>query len=352
MAVALVSALIVASASYWLVEVPLKPVDVASDHGCADGTPGADGHRDGRPSSRSACHSKEEKAEGNEALYDRMMSVQAYPVARAAIMKSIAISPDEPRYWMKLAMVEQALTNYNGAFAAFQHVADLQPDNIQALENLSVLAVRGGDLDAAKRYAEPLLLLQPDNVSGQLVQGAVALGENRPHDAERIANSMLATNGMREEAYLLRARALDRLGHTPRQRRMEARAKLNPNDPQDSRPIAPISARARPARRHQALSIRLAQMSPENPQYVIESARAFHARGQDNLARSALDGLQQRYGASIPVMKAIAGYWHDMAPPAVAQKEIIALSKDATRGVKTALADMRSLPAIPPAHLP
>jgi tetratricopeptide (TPR) repeat protein len=287
-----------------------------------------------------ACTPKAQKAQGNEGLYDRLMSVQAYPPARAAILKSIAIQPDEPRYWMKLAQVEQALTNYNGAYSAYQHVADLQPDNIEALEALSVLAVRGGDTEAAKRYTEPLLLLQPDNVSGLLVQGAVAIAENRQHDAERIADKMIAANSMREEAYLLKARALAKMGRTPEAAElMEQRVKLNSADPQLLEQL--LSYRRALGQRDaiQALSIRLARLNPENPQYVIESARAFHAQGRDDLSRSALDDLKQRYAASVPVMKAIAGYWRDMAPPAVARKEIAALAVDATRGVRTALAD-------------
>jgi len=289
----------------------------------------------------SACHSDAERAQGNEALYDRLMSAEAYPAARFAILKAIKYQPDEPRLWLKLAQAEGALTNYNGAFAAYQHVADLQPDNVEALENLAVLGVRGGDMEAAKRYVGPLLLLQPDNISGQLVQGAIAISEHRNGDAERIADKMIAANSMREEAYLLKASALEKSGHLPDAAAlMESRARLNPLNAEIL--IQLLQYRRALGQRDaiQDISIQLAHLRPENPVYVIESARAFHARGRDDMARAALDGLRQQYGASAPVMKAIAGYWRDMATPAVAQREIAALAKDATPAVQTTLADM------------
>jgi tetratricopeptide (TPR) repeat protein len=146
---------------------------------------------------------------------------------------------------------------------------------------------------------------------------------------------------MREEAYLLKARAIDRMGRTPEAAAlMEQRVKLNPDNGDLLEQL--LSYRRALGQRDaiQALSIRLARINPDNPQYVIESARAFHAQGRDDLARGALDALKERYGASVPVMKAIAAYWRDMAPPPIARKEIAALAQDSTRGVRTALADV------------
>ena len=91
-----------------------------------------------------ACRSSSEKADAYEAQYDRMMTIQAYPAALSSIQTAISYDDSTARRYIKLAEL-QLLTGHPAAAAdAFQAALDLEPDNIEALENLSILAVRGG----------------------------------------------------------------------------------------------------------------------------------------------------------------------------------------------------------------
>jgi tetratricopeptide (TPR) repeat protein len=130
-----------------------------------------------------SCHSSMEKADAWEGQYDRMMANQAYGAALMAIKKSISYDDTTARRYIKLAQLQMQAGMTAGAAASFQAALDLEPDNIEALENLSILAVRGGQFDAAQRYIDPLLALNPDDPAGLLASGMIALNQHRFKEA-------------------------------------------------------------------------------------------------------------------------------------------------------------------------
>jgi len=154
-----------------------------------------------------ACRSSMEKADAYEAQYDRLMTVRAYPAALFSIQKAIAEDDSTPRRYIKLAQLQMTMGQPAAAAMAYQSALDLEPDNIEALENMAILAVRGGQFDMAQRYIGPLLSLSPNDPAGLLASGAMALGQRRFADAGKLGDQIIAGMPDRPDGYILKARA-------------------------------------------------------------------------------------------------------------------------------------------------
>jgi tetratricopeptide (TPR) repeat protein len=161
-----------------------------------------------------SCHSSMEKADAWEAQYDRMMANQAYGPALMAIRKSISYDDTTARRYIKLAELQMQAGMTAGAASSFQAALDLEPDNIEALQNLAILAVRGGQFDAAQRYIDPLLSLNPNDPAGLLASGAIALNQHHFKDALALSDRIIAALPDQANGYVLKARALDGQGQT------------------------------------------------------------------------------------------------------------------------------------------
>lgn len=277
-----------------------------------------------------------------EAHYDQLMLVNAYPAARAIIQMAIDGNENEPRYWIKLAKAEGAMQNFAGAGVAYQRALDLQPDNIEALENLAALTVRSDSPGKAKEFYEPLLLLAPDNILGLLSKAILALHDRRYAEAGKIADTLMANASDLDEAYLLKARVLDGAG----QRRaaievLEKRSLANTAARNKMLvDLLDLYRRSGDVQGVRSVSVRLAKLYPDDPRYVVESARAFYAQGRPGDARAALAGLSRRYANSTIVIGAIAAFWRDNTPPDVARAEIRRMAETASPAIKAVLANV------------
>lgn len=288
----------------------------------------------------SACRSSIEKADAYEAQYDRRMSVQAYPVALTSIRRAIAEDDTTARRYIKLAEVQMALGRPAAAAGAFQAALDLQPDNIEALENLSILMVRSGQFDGAKRYIEPLLSLSANDPAGLLASGAIAIAERRFADAAKLSDGIIAALPDRADGYVLKARALDALGRSHEATAMLERRALAADDPKDILiQLMQLYRKRGDIQGIRLTAIRLMPLFPEDPRYAIESARAYDALGKDDQVHRIIDDLLQRFAAYPDVLLAIGSFWRDTQPLSVARTEITKVAAGSPPRVRTALAD-------------
>jgi len=288
----------------------------------------------------SACHSSLEKADAWEAQYDRMMANQAYPAALAAIRQSISYDDTASRRYIKMAELQMQMRQPAGAATSFQAALDLEPDNIEALENLSILAVRGGQFDAAQRYIDPLLSLNPNDPAGLLASGAIALAQRRFSDASALADRIIAGLPDRPDGYVLKARALDGLGKTREAIAMLDKRATLADDPRDYLyQIMTFYRRIGDMHGIRATAIRMMPLYPNDPRYAIEAARGYAAMGKQDKVREVIGDLLKRFPNNTDVLIAIGDFWRDTQSPDVARAEVLKIAVGAQPRVRSALAD-------------
>ena len=284
------------------------------------------------------CQSATQKANGYEALYDSAIPKKAYPTALKAISAATQLDENEPRRWIKLGYVLNLLGRSVAAAAAYQHALDLAPDNIDALENLSILAVRAGDYSGAKRYVEPLLLLAPNDLAGLFASGAIAAHEKHYADAEKIAAGMTAASPERLEGAALRVITLRAQNRNKEAiETLEAALVNNPDNSDFLLQLLQIYRSSGDLAGVRRMAIRLAPLFPNDPRYAMEAVRAYHADGREVEARAVLDKLIARYRFNPSMMTAIAHYWRDSAAPEIARREVLRLGSAGNPAVKAVI---------------
>lgn len=287
-----------------------------------------------------ACMSNDEKAAAYEAQYDRLMGVKAYPPALKSIQIAVAADDSSARRYIKLAEVQLAMGRPADAAASYQRALDLEPDNIGALQNMSLLAVRGGQFDLARRYIDPLLALSPNDPAGLLAQGAMAMGQRRFKDAIALADQIASALPDRPDGFVLKARALDALGRSrDAVKTIEARA-ATAGDSKELLAQLMISYRKLgDVKGIRATAIRMMPLVPDEPRYAFEAARAYQAEGKQSQADTIIADLRERFATSADVLIAIGDFWHDTLPRAEAAERIAALAAASPPRQRIALAD-------------
>jgi len=269
-----------------------------------------------------------------------MMAVQAYPAALGAIRKSISYDDTTSRRYIKMAELQMQMQQPAAAAGSFQAALDLQPDNIEALENLAILSVRGGQFDAAQRYIDPLLSLNPNDPAALLASGTIALAQRRFADASALSDRLIAGLPDQSQGYLLKARALDGLGKTRDAIAMLDKRAALVDDPRDYLYQAMIFyRRIGDMRGIRATAIRMMPLYPDDPRYAIEAARAYAAEGKQGKVHEIVSDLLQRFRNNTDVLIAIGDFWRDTQPVDVARAEIFEIAKGAPPRVRSALAD-------------
>jgi len=287
-----------------------------------------------------SCHSGMEKADAWEGQYDRMMANQAYGAALMAIRKSISYDDTTARRYIKLAELQMQAGMPAGAAASFQAALDLEPDNIEALENLSILAVRGGQFDAAQRYIDPLLALNPNDPAGLLASGAIALSQHRFKEASALSDRIIAALPDRADGYVLKARALDGMGQTREAIAMLEKRAAVAEDPKDILfQIMTFYRRIGDMHGIRATAIRMMPLFPDDPRYAIEAARAYAAEGRQDKVKEIVDDLLQRFHNNADVLIAIGNFWRDTQSIELARSQILRIATGAPPRVRSALAD-------------
>ena len=286
------------------------------------------------------CRSGVEKAAAYESQYDRLMAMQAYPAALKSIQTAIAYDDSSSRRYIKLGEIQMMTGNPTAAAEAFQAALDLEPDNIEALENLAILTVRGRQFDVARRYIDPLLALSANDPAGLLASGAIALNEHRFQDAIGLADRIIAGIPDRPDGYVLKARGLDGLGKVHEAiDLLEKRAAVADTPNELLIQLMAYYRRLGDLRGIRATAIRLMPLFPGDPRYAIESARAYVAEGKRDKSRAIIDDLLHRFANDADVLIAVGSFWHETESPDVARAQIARLAAGSSPRVRSALAD-------------
>jgi predicted Zn-dependent protease len=289
------------------------------------------------------CRPAAVRAQQNAALADQLIGLKAYPAAATTLAKATALDPDNPDLWLRLGRVQLQANNPGGADQAFQRASELAPDNVEALENLTVLAVRAGQLDRAKRYMDPLLVLQPDDAAGLLAGGAIALQEHRTADARAAADRLVAGAPEIAEGHILLARSLAAAHQMDEAvailRKRIAVLKEGPDAIEARALLVSYYRQMGNLAGVRSIALELFRLKPGDPSYALEAARAFHAAGQGAQADRAIAGLLKAHPGAVAIVQAVIQYRRATLPPSAAVTAIETLASGASRPVVVSVAN-------------
>ncbi len=163
----------------------------------------------------SACESRDHRAAEASARFAQAFAAGDYPAARIAISEALAARDDVARYWIDLGRTEAALNQYEQAFAAYQRALELEPNNLEALQNMAEMQVLQRDFRRAERTAAQIMRISPGDPRALLVSGYIALARGQGEAALATAERVLARYPGDESGLLLKARALAQLQRGP-----------------------------------------------------------------------------------------------------------------------------------------
>lgn len=158
------------------------------------------------------CADRTEQAMQHAAEAEQHLQAGEMWLARQKIGDAIAERDDLPELHLLHGRIQVASESYESAFAAYSNALALDATNIEALQAVSQLGLRTGNLRESLDATERILVLQPNQESALLVRGIHAFARNRFDDAIEDAERVLALRPQSEEAAILKSRALFLMG--------------------------------------------------------------------------------------------------------------------------------------------
>ncbi|WP_426266464.1 tetratricopeptide repeat protein [Sphingomonas sp. LHG3443-2] len=155
-----------------------------------------------------ACDNRQEQAQAAYAQYQAASVNGDLREARRALVALVAADDSNAAYWIELAKVSLQLTDYSGAYDAFQRAHELDRGNVEVLTAMTQLALRSGNLELAAENAKQLELVAPSDPAVPLTNGYVALRRGDFAEAERQVAALAAISPYDGSGKVLQSRIL------------------------------------------------------------------------------------------------------------------------------------------------
>jgi tetratricopeptide (TPR) repeat protein len=143
-----------------------------------------------------------EEASRAQALMDQRRFVEA----RIAIREAISTRDDEPLYHIIRGRIEFASGRVPAAFDAYNSALALDPSNTEALQAVSSLGLRTGNLRESFVASEALLAISPTDLVGLTDRAIHSMIRNKFDEADGLADRILATDAANEGGTIIKAR--------------------------------------------------------------------------------------------------------------------------------------------------
>lgn len=265
-----------------------------------------------------ACADRGEKAMQHAVEAEQHLQAGELWLARQRIGDAIAQRDDLPELHLLRGRIEVASESFGTAFAAYSNALALDATSMEALQAVSQLGLRTGNLRESLDATERILVLQPSQESALLVRGIHAFARKRYGDAIEDSDRVIAMRPESEEAAILKSRALFMKGDAS-----EALAVIEavPGGTADSEGVArtklELSREMNDPRGMQAQFDRLRQLRPDDGDLRIDEANLRFKLGEvqagnklvidllkqkelrQNLAAHAID-LWRDYSVAVP----------------------------------------------------
>ncbi|MGA1869728.1 MAG: tetratricopeptide repeat protein [bacterium] len=113
-------------------------------------------------------------AMGHVALYKAAIALEDYDSAREAVLKAIALEPNNAEFQNQLGIIYYRCGDYKMAENIFQKSLSLDPNNFNTYINLGEILRRQRFYTKAEKYYQKALKLKPDNVNLLVALGLIA----------------------------------------------------------------------------------------------------------------------------------------------------------------------------------
>jgi predicted Zn-dependent protease len=154
------------------------------------------------------CSSSDSRAQAALAAYQSAEAANDMFGARRALLQLVRAKDDVADYWEELGKVQASIGSYNDAYYALTRAYELDRSNPELIRALVELALRSGDIGAARSHADELEVLAPSDPWIKIVKGWAAFTETRYGDSLAISEQLLATSPSDPVATQLKARSL------------------------------------------------------------------------------------------------------------------------------------------------
>lgn len=156
----------------------------------------------------SGCANKEQAAYKLAGQAQQQLDRGDLAGARLSIDEAIRERDDLVELHLLKGRIELAGKSLDAAFLSFYNAMALDPVNQTALQSVAMLGLQTGRADQAEEAAGKLLSLAPQNPTGLLVRGLIAVERRRYPDAIAAADAILGNLPTDEGAVVLKARTL------------------------------------------------------------------------------------------------------------------------------------------------
>lgn len=219
--------------------------------------------------------------------YQAAMIAGDLPAARGAMLRAVQAKDDDAGLWVDLGRAQLGLGDVSGAYYAYSRATELDRTNVEALQILADVSVLARKPREAERYADQILLLQPDAPGPLLTKGFVDLARNRPDDAARKADAVLAMRPFDAGASILKARALSANGRFAEAAELlEAQVAAKGPDKNVLSTTLGLYRRGGDGPAVLRTLARLAAIDPANPERALDHAAELYRAGDAGAARA------------------------------------------------------------------
>ena len=236
----------------------------------------------------SGCDTAATRAQSAHDEYQTAIALNDLPRARTALVRLVTAKDDVADYWMELGRVEVQLGNFEEAYQAFSRAYELKQGDPVILQALLQIALKAGDLKAARKHAEEFELLSPNNPIVLLTYGIIELRRGNSAKAIALADRMLELSPLDANATFLKSQALLFSGK-PQDAEQLLEDQLDAR-PQDPTALHGLSLLYRLRENWPALATILQRrraLEPANFEYSLEFIEAALLAGRTAEARAA-----------------------------------------------------------------
>lgn len=267
----------------------------------------------------SACTSKDQTAATAAAQADAEFQVGRYNSARRAILKAIAARDDVSDYWLLLARVNMMRKDYPGAFDAYQYVLQFDRSNLEAVRQLCQLALTVRQPDKADRFADQLLILNPQDPVALVAKGGAALQRADTTTALNFAERVLTVNPKDEGALILKGQILAfKQDYRGAIRFIEASFDASSDNTPRLAFLLDLYPKTGDFEGYSRAVRQLAQANPDDRDKQIAFADLLYQTGNRDEAMKVLRGIMARRSSDIGLAASVVELWLDEGADALA----------------------------------
>ena len=155
----------------------------------------------------SGCSDSETEAAQYAAQAEILLDQNRLFEAKQAVGKAITARDDVADYHLLRGRIEFKAGAFENAYLAYNEALSLNPSSEEALQAISQLGLRVGQLDASLDATNKLLVLNPNQTDALLVRGLHALIKRNYAAATSTADQILSIDPQNEGGVVLKARA-------------------------------------------------------------------------------------------------------------------------------------------------